>query len=108
MVLHPKSVYQVPGVWHGVAQLHGFHPGVDLLHGEEAREEVLDRVRFFAEDCDSLQVGFGCCIFKPPCSAVSAASNSIVCKDAGRTACVACAEGAATVFCPLCDRTRGM
>lgn len=59
VVLHPKSVYQVPGVWHGVAQLGGFHPGVDLLHGEEAREEVLDRVRFFAEDCDSLQVGFG-------------------------------------------------
>jgi hypothetical protein len=57
VVLHPKSVYQVPGVWHGVAQLGGFHPGVDLLHGEEAREEVLDRVRFFAEDCDSLQVG---------------------------------------------------
>jgi hypothetical protein len=59
VVLHPRSVYQVPGVWHGVAQLEGFHPGVDLLHGEEAREEVLDRVRFFAEDCDSLQVGLG-------------------------------------------------
>jgi hypothetical protein len=57
VVLHPKSIYQVSGVWHGVAQLNGFHPGVDLLRGEEAREEVLDRVRFFAEDCDSLQVG---------------------------------------------------
>lgn len=57
VVLHPKSVYQVPGVWAGVAQLDGYHSGVDLLRGEEAREEVLDRVRFFAEDCDSLQVG---------------------------------------------------
>jgi hypothetical protein len=65
VVLHPRSVYQVPGVWHGVAQLEGFHPGVDLLHGEEAREEVLDRVRFFAEDCDSLQVGFGHSISNP-------------------------------------------
>lgn len=57
VVLHPKSVYQVPGVWHGVAELDGFHSGVELLRGEAAREEVLDRVRFFAEDCDSLQVG---------------------------------------------------
>lgn len=44
-------------MWQGVAQLAGWAAGAELLAGEEAREEVLDRVRFFAEDCDSLQVG---------------------------------------------------
>ena len=54
--LHPKSVYEVPGVWHGASELSGWAGHPDLLARAEAREEVADRIRFFAEDCDSLQV----------------------------------------------------
>jgi hypothetical protein len=54
--LDSRSIYQLQGAWTGVAELAGFGEGVWALRSEETREEVLDRVRFFAEECDSLQV----------------------------------------------------
>ena len=54
--LHPKSVWEVPGSWRSSAQpWDGYGDGRGALAGEEAREELLDRVRFFAEECDAMQ-----------------------------------------------------
>eukprot|EP00873_Tetraselmis_striata_P018141 jgi/Tetstr1/438405/TSEL_026971.t1 len=54
-VLHPRSLGIVKGVWAGADVWGGYGEGAGALAGEEAREEALDRVRFFAEECDSLQ-----------------------------------------------------
>ncbi len=56
-VLHPRSVYLAPGVWAGVAQLDGFASGggAELLSTAAAKDEVAERIRFFAEGSDSLQ-----------------------------------------------------
>lgn len=53
--LHPRSVYLLPGLWAGAAEFSGFGHGRGALTSSEAREEALDRVRCFAEECDSLQ-----------------------------------------------------
>ncbi|KAK9811921.1 hypothetical protein WJX72_012443 [[Myrmecia] bisecta] len=57
--LHPRSIYQIPGVWHGVADYAGFGEGGSVLRTDEAREEVMDRLRQFVEGCDHLG-GFQC------------------------------------------------
>ncbi len=54
--LHPRSVSLLPGVWAGVAEWSGYGHGQGALASEEAREDALDRIRAFAEECDSLQV----------------------------------------------------
>ena len=55
VTLHPRSVLQLPGLWHGVSDFDGFGAGRQALAGEEAREEARDRIRMFAEECDLLQ-----------------------------------------------------
>lgn len=54
--MHGCSVYQLPGLWHGVAEFGGFGEGAALLDGD-GMEAVLDGIRLLAEGCDSLQVG---------------------------------------------------
>ena len=54
--LHPQSVWEVPGVWHGGDHFGGFGDGSGVLAGEAQREDCMDRIRFFAEECDSMQV----------------------------------------------------
>ena len=55
--LHPKSVWEVPSSWRSSAQpWDGYGDGRGVLAGTEARDDLLDRLRFFAEECDSMQV----------------------------------------------------
>lgn len=53
--LHPKSIYQAPGLWQGTATSEGFFGLGSVLQGQQSRDEVADRIRFFAEGCDTLQ-----------------------------------------------------
>lgn len=53
--LHPRSVALLQGVWQGAADFSGFGHGRGALGSDEAREDALDRIRCFAEECDSLQ-----------------------------------------------------
>ncbi|BDA46653.1 Protein misato homolog 1 [Coccomyxa sp. Obi] len=53
--LHPRSLALLPGVWQGAADFSGFGHGRGALGSDEARENALDRIRCFAEECDSLQ-----------------------------------------------------
>lgn len=52
---HPLSLYELEGVWHGVTPLDDFGSGIGLLKGLE-KEEILDRLRFFVEEADQMQV----------------------------------------------------
>eukprot|EP00850_Spirogloea_muscicola_P005974 SM000028S10068 [mRNA] locus=s28:205324:208188:+ [translate_table: standard] len=55
--LHPRSVVEFGGAWQGDPLSYG--AGRGLLDSGESMEEVLDRLRFFVEECDHLQ-GFQC------------------------------------------------
>lgn len=54
--LHPRSLYQLPGVWQGQGRFGAFGEGKGLLGVSETRDEIMDRMRFWAEECDTLQV----------------------------------------------------
>lgn len=54
--LHPRSMSLLPGRWQGAEDFSGFGHGRGALVSDEAREDALDRIRGFAEECDSLQV----------------------------------------------------
>ena len=54
--LQPQSLCLLPGLWQGACDFSGFGHGSSALRSEEFREEALDRVRLFAEECDALQV----------------------------------------------------
>lgn len=54
--LHPASVWQLPGVFHGSSDFNGYGLGRVLDSSGQTQEEVAERVRSFAEECDSLQV----------------------------------------------------
>ena len=55
--LHSRSLYQLPGVWQGQGRFGAFGEGKGLFGVSETRDEVMDRVRYWAEECDTLQVG---------------------------------------------------
>ena len=54
--LEPRSVWQLPGIWEGAGSFRGYGSGRGALGGAEEREEVTDRIRWFAEECDQMQV----------------------------------------------------
>lgn len=54
--LHPKTLYELPDTWQGMRELQTYGEGVAVLAKEETREEMEERVRFFAEESDHLQV----------------------------------------------------
>ena len=54
--LHQQSLCLLPGLWQGACDFSGFGHGSGALSNSELREEALDRVRTFAEECDALQV----------------------------------------------------
>ena len=54
--LHPRSLYQLPGVWQGQGRFGAFGEGKGLLGMSETREDVMDRIRYWAEECDTFQV----------------------------------------------------
>ena len=55
----------LPGLWQGASDFSGFGHGHGVLSSDEFREEALDRVRLFAEECDSLQVA--CHVLQAAC-----------------------------------------
>ena len=55
--LHPRSLYQLPGVWQGQGRFGAFGEGKGLFGVSETRDEIMDRVRYWAEECDTFQVG---------------------------------------------------
>jgi len=54
--LHPRSLYQLPGVWQGQGRFGAFGEGKGLLGVSETRDDVMDRIRYWAEECDTFQV----------------------------------------------------
>ena len=55
MHLHPRSKCLLPG-WQDGTSPQGFGEGAAGLESSETKEAALDRVRFWAEECDTLQV----------------------------------------------------
>ena len=53
--LHPKSTFLLSGLWQGVDAFAGFGEGSEYVQVEDRREDLRDRVRFWAEECDSLR-----------------------------------------------------
>jgi len=49
---HSKSLYSVPNLYEGTSELHTYEAGAALMSRESVHEEVLDRVRWFLEECD--------------------------------------------------------
>ncbi|EEH56656.1 uncharacterized protein MICPUCDRAFT_47542 [Micromonas pusilla CCMP1545] len=54
-MFHPRSACLLTGLWHGVDAFAGFGEGAAWIETEDRREEVRDRIRFFAEECDALR-----------------------------------------------------
>jgi hypothetical protein len=54
--LHPRSVYELPNTWHGVTDFENYASGQGFFKEQEQREEIENRLRFFVEECDHLQV----------------------------------------------------
>ena len=55
MVLHPRSLVALGGLWGADAGNAGFGARAAAAHPAGALDEWLDRVRRFAEECDALQ-----------------------------------------------------
>ena len=55
MVLHPRSLVALGGLWGADAGSVGFGARAAAAHPAGAVDEWLDRVRRFAEECDALQ-----------------------------------------------------
>ena len=49
---HSKSLYSMPGLYEGTSDFHLHEQGCALMGRELVHEEVLDRVRWFLEECD--------------------------------------------------------
>ena len=54
--LHPRSLFQLPGVWQGQGRFGAFGEGRGLFGASETRDDVMDRVRYWVEECDTFQV----------------------------------------------------
>lgn len=90
-LMHPRSVYTLPGIWAGCNEFGGFGDAADVLHNAEALEEMADRVRFFGEACDSLQGGLDTCTCMCSCCSLTALQRRPCTRLASRfCACWAC------------------
>lgn len=58
--LHPSTVWQLPGISQGLSDFQGYGLGRVQGSNSETQEEVAERVRLFAEECDSLQASCLC------------------------------------------------
>lgn len=54
--VHPRSLFQLPGVWQGQGSFGAFGEGKGLFGVSETRDDIMDRVRYWAEECDTFQV----------------------------------------------------
>lgn len=54
---HPQSLYELSGLWVDVQEFDNYGIGKDAFSGGKG-EEMIDRLRFFVEECDYMQVYF--------------------------------------------------
>lgn len=55
---HPQSLYELKGLWSDVQEFDNYGIGKDALSGGLRGEELSERLRFFVEECDHIQVYF--------------------------------------------------
>lgn len=60
--LHPRSLFQLPGVWRGQGRFGAFGEGRGLFGASETPDDVMDRVRYWVEECDAFQVTLTYCL----------------------------------------------
>ena len=53
---HPQSLYELSGVWMDVEEFDNYVIGRDSFAWTSHGEEISDRLRFFVEECDHMQV----------------------------------------------------
>ena len=53
---HPQSLYELSGVWTNVEEFDNYGIGRDSFSWGLQGEEISDRLRFFVEECDHIQV----------------------------------------------------
>jgi len=53
---HPRSLYELNGVWAHVEEFDNYGIGRDSFAWAAQGEEIGDRLRFFVEECDHIQV----------------------------------------------------
>lgn len=52
---HPQSLYELSGLWMDVQEFDNYGIGRDTSSGS-FREDICERLRFFVEECDHVQV----------------------------------------------------
>ena len=53
---HPQSLYQLNGLWMDVQEFDNYGIGKESLSWSSQGEEIDERLRFFVEECDHIQV----------------------------------------------------
>eukprot|EP00878_Enallax_costatus_P016283 GHUV01017080.1.p1 GENE.GHUV01017080.1~~GHUV01017080.1.p1 ORF type:complete len:410 (+),score=101.91 GHUV01017080.1:822-2051(+) len=53
--LHPSCVLTLSGVWRGIGEWDGWGPAVDSSNARETAEAAVDKIRWWAEQCDHVQ-----------------------------------------------------
>lgn len=57
---HPQSLYELNSSWTDINKFDNYGIGKDVLSGGLLLEEMNERLRFFIEECDHIQVGCVC------------------------------------------------
>ena len=55
---HPQSLYELNGLWMDAQDFDNYGSGVDVFSEGLQGEEMNERLRFFVEECDHIQVRF--------------------------------------------------
>lgn len=55
---HPQSLYELNGLWMNNVEFDNYGIGRDIFSGGLRGEEISERLRFFIEECDHIQVNF--------------------------------------------------
>lgn len=59
---HPQSLYELNGMWTDIQHFNNYGVGRDAFAGGGSHgEEMTERLRFFMEECDHIQVYNLCC-----------------------------------------------
>lgn len=53
---HPQSLYELSGLWMDAQKFDNYGIGRDSFSGGLHGEEISERLRFFVEECDHIQV----------------------------------------------------
>lgn len=53
---HPRSLYELNCLWMSPQEFDNYGSGKEILAGDLQLEEMNERLRYFVEDCDHMQV----------------------------------------------------